>query len=337
MMLKRLGKQTIALGSKPKIISTSSIVGPKEGAGPLSVYFDKILGDDKNGKDSFEKAESSIMENVILDSICKAKLTLEDVNYIFAGDLLNQLASANFAARNIDIPFFGIYGACSTFSEALGLGAVFVDGGYAQYIVAATSSHFSSAERQFRYPLEFGSQRGCTSQWTVTGAGSMVLGKSRRKLPYISHITTGKVKDYGIKDANNMGAAMAPAAVDTICRHFLDTGRTEQDYDLVITGDLGKVGKQITEELVKKQGYDIRQIYMDCGESIFNNEEQNTGCGGSGCGCSAVVSCGYVYKKMMCGELKRVLIVATGALLSTTSSMQGESIPGIAHAVVLEI
>jgi stage V sporulation protein AD len=336
-MLKRIGKQTITLASKPKIISASSIVGPKEGAGPLNKYFDKILDDDRNGKESFEKAESSMLEDVILDSIIKSKLKAEDVNYIFAGDLLNQLASANFAARNIDIPFFGIYGACSTFTEALGLGAVFIDGGYAQYVVAATSSHFSSAERQFRYPLEFGNQRVCTAQWTVTGAGSIVLGKSRKKLPYITHITTGRVKDYGIKDPNNMGAAMAPAAVDTLYRHFIDTERTPSDYDLIVTGDLGILGKQITVELIKKQGYDISDRYMDCGESIFSNDEQNTGCGGSGCGCSAVVGCGYIYKKMMCGELKKVLIVATGALLSTTSSMQGESIPGIAHAIALEI
>ncbi|GAA0686042.1 MULTISPECIES: stage V sporulation protein AD [Clostridium] len=335
-MSKRMGEQTVKLEKKPKIIATTSVVGPKEGQGPLKDYFDIILKDDKNGQDSYEKAESSIMDLAIKETIKKAGLQDKDINYLFAGDLLNQTISSNYVARGLDIPFFGLYGACSTMSESLSLAAMTLDGGFADYALACTSSHFSSAERQYRYPLEFGSQRAKTAQWTVTGSGCMLLGLNG-DYPEVTYITTGKVKDYGINDANNMGAAMAPAAVSTISQHFKDTGFKVEDYDLIMSGDLGKVGKSITEEmLLEEYDLDIRSIYMDGGDSIFDDSEQKTESGGSGCGCSAVVGCGYVYKKMREGKFKRIMIVSTGALMSPTSSYQGETIPGIAHAVTIE-
>lgn len=337
MVNKRIGKQTIITESKPRIISTYSVVGPKEGEGPLKDYFDKILDDDLNGMDTYEKAESSILYMTITECIKKANLKEEDINYLLAGDLLNQLTSSCFAAKDMDIPFVGLFGACSTMTESLGLAAMLMDGGFANYIVAATSSHFSSAERQFRFPLEYGSQRAPSAQWTVTGAGAMLLGKEGN-YPYVSYVTMGKVKDYGVNDVNNMGEAMAPAAVNTISRHFMDTGRKPSDYDLIVTGDLGKVGKEITMKLLLEEyNYDLSKNYIDCGDEIFYNEKQNTGSGGSGCGCSAVVDCGYIYKNMQSGKLKKVLLVSTGALLSSTSCYQGLTIPGIAHAVAIEI
>jgi stage V sporulation protein AD len=333
---KKLGKQTIKFDNPPKIIATYSIVGPKEGQGPLKDYFDEILTDDLCGKDSFEKAESEMMYSAITNSIKKANLKEEDIEYLFAGDLLNQLTSSSFAARQVNIPFFGLYGACSTMSESLSLAAMAIDGSYADYVIASTSSHFSSAERQFRFPLEYGSQRNPAAQWTVTGSGAMILGR-KGNYPEVTYITTGVVKDYGIKDANNMGAAMAPAAVDTLANHFKDTGRDPNYYDAIATGDLGKVGKEITTKLLKEYGYDISKNYFDCGDMIFDDEKQNTSSGGSGCGCSAVVASGYFYKKLMKKEIRNLLLVSTGALMSPTSTLQGESIPGIAHAVAIEI
>lgn len=335
-MGNRVGKQTLEITSKPKIIATSSIVGPKEGEGPLKDYFDIILKDDLNGEDSFEKAESSILYYAISEAIKHANLKESQIDFLLAGDLLNQLTSASFAARDVDIPFIGLYGACSTMTESLSIASIIMDGGFANNVVAATSSHFSSAERQFRTPLEYGSQRPPSSQWTVTGSGAMVLGKEGN-FPYVSHVTIGKVKDYNISDANNMGAAMAPAAVDTIRQHFEDMGNDAQDYDLIVTGDLGKVGKAITQKLLAECGISIESKYIDCGDMIFDAEKQNTLSGGSGCGCSAVVDCGYIYKNLMKRNIRKVLLVSTGALLSTTSSLQGESIPGIAHAVTVQI
>lgn len=332
---KRVGAQTVKLEKPPKIIATSTIVGPKEGDGPLKDYFDIVLSDDTNGKDSFEKAESSMMYTAIKEVIKKGNLKEQDIDYLFAGDLLNQLTSSSFAAREVNIPFFGLYGACSTMAESLGLASLIMDGGYADYVIASTSSHFSSAERQFRFPLEYGSQRKETSQWTVTGSGAMLLAHEGNG-PAVTYVTTGVVKDYGITNADNMGAAMAPAAVDTIYRHLKETGRKPEDYDVIATGDLGKVGKNITQELLKEYGYDISSVYEDCGILIFDHERQKTNSGGSGCGCSAVVTCGYFYKKMLKREIRRMLLVSTGALMSPTSSLQGESIPGIAHAVAIE-
>ena len=335
-MNKRVGKQTVRTDSRPRIISTASIVGPKEGQGPLKDYFDIILEDDLNGKDTYEKAESSMMYMAINESIKRANLNEKDIDYLFAGDLLNQLTSSCFAAKDMDIPFVGMYGACSTMTESLAMASIMIDGGYANYVIAATSSHFSSAERQFRTPLEYGSQRVPTAQWTVTGSGAMVLGK-KGNFPYVSFATMGKVKDYGVNDVNNMGEAMAPAAVDTIAQHLKDTGRNASDYDLIITGDLGTVGKKITMELLLEYGYDLSKNYIDCGDVIFDHEKQATNAGGSGCGCSAVVDCGYIYKNMLAGKLNKVLLVSTGALLSSTSCFQGLTIPGIAHAVAVEI
>ena len=333
---KKIGKQTIKLQNPPKIISTFSIVGPKEGDGPLKDYFDEIINDDTLGKDSFEKAESEMMYTAIKGAISNANLKEEDIDYLFAGDLLNQIVSSAYTARELNIPFFGLYGACSTMSESLSMASLFLDGGFARYAVASTSSHFSSAERQFRFPLEYGSQRNPTAQWTVTGSGAMVLS-NYGDFPRVTYVTTGVVKDYGEKDANNMGAAMAQAAVDTIYNHFKDTGRKPSDYDVIATGDLGKVGKEITEKLLLEYGYDIKDVFVDCGDMIFDDERQNTDSGGSGCGCSAVVTCGYFYKKLMRREIKKMLLVSTGALMSSTTSLQGESIPGIAHAVAIEI
>ncbi len=333
--IKKIGKQTIKLKNPPKIISTYSIVGPKEGQGPLAEYFHEVIRDDTLGKDSFEKAESEMMYTAITAAINGAGLKEEDIDYLFAGDLLNQITSSGFAARELNIPFLGLYGACSTMSESLSMASLFIDGGFAKYVVASTSSHFSSAERQFRFPLEYGSQRNPTAQWTVTGSGAMVLAADG-DFPRVTYVTTGVVKDYGEKDANNMGAAMAPAAVDTMYNHFKDTGRSPQDYDVIATGDLGKVGKEITTQLMKEYGYDISANYVDCGDMIFDSENQNTASGGSGCGCSAVVTCGYLYKKMLKKEYKKILLISTGALMSPTTTLQGESIPGIAHAVAIE-
>ena len=332
---KKIGKQTIKLKNPPRIISTYSIVGPKEGDGPLKDYFHEVLNDDTMGKDSFEKAESEMMYTAIKKAISNVNLKEEDIDYLFAGDLLNQITSSSFAARELNIPFIGLYGACSTMSESLSMASLFLEGGFGEYIVASTSSHFSSAERQFRFPLEYGSQRCPTCQWTVTGSGAMVLAK-KGDFPKVTNVTTGVVKDYGIKDPNNMGAAMAPAAVDTIYNHFKDTGRTPKDYDIIATGDLGKVGKEITTKLLLDYGYDVKDNYVDCGDLIFDDERQKTDSGGSGCGCSAVVTCGYFYRKLLKREIKSLLLVSTGALMSTTSSLQGESIPGIAHAVAIE-
>ena len=275
------------------------------------------------------------MYTAIKNAISNANLKEENIDYLFAGDLLNQITSSSFAARELNIPFIGLYGACSTMSESLSMASLFLDGGFGDYIVASTSSHFSSAERQFRFPLEYGCQRCPTCQWTVTGSGAMVLARNG-DFPKVTYVTTGLVKDYGIKDPNNMGAAMAPAAVDTIYNHFKDTGRTPKDYDVIATGDLGSVGKEITTKLLLDYGYDVKDNYVDCGDLIFDDERQKTDAGGSGCGCSAVVTCGYFYKKLMKREIKSLLLVSTGALMSTTSSLQGESIPGIAHAVAIE-
>ena len=334
MAEKRFGKQTIKLSNPPSIISTATIVGPIEGKGPLKDYFDQILEDDKWGQESWEKCEAKLQEEAIRMALMNASLSEGSVDYLFAGDLLNQIISSSYAARQLSIPYFGLYGACSTMTESLSLGSMAVDGGFADNVVCVTSSHFSTAERQFRFPLEFGNQRPFSSQRTVTGAGACIVS-SVGNGPYVTYVTTGRVIDAGIIDANNMGAAMAPAAVDTIVQHFKDTGYNIDDYDMIITGDLGYVGKGILLDLIKDQGYDISEIYSDCGIKVFDRSEQDTHSGGSGCGCAAVVFNGYIYKELKKGSLDRVLLIATGALHSSTSSLQGESIPGIAHAITI--
>ncbi|AEE91519.1 stage V sporulation protein AD [Tepidanaerobacter acetatoxydans Re1] len=334
MSIKKLGSQTIRFENPPSIIGAASIVGPKEGQGRFKDYYDLILSDNIYAESSWEKAEKKILKETIEIAIKNANLTTTKIEYLIAGDLLNQIISAGFAARELEIPFLGIYGACSTLAEGVTLGSIIVDGGFAENVVAAVSSHFCTAERQFRFPLELGNQRTPTSQWTVTGAGAMVLS-SKQQNPRVTFATTGKVIDMGESDSNDMGAAMAPAAIDTIIRHFQDTGKTPDDYDLIITGDLGSIGKEITEELLKQKGYNMSNKYADCGVLIYY-PEQDVHAGGSGCACSAVVTCGYIFKEMLKGQYNKVLLIATGALLSTTSSQQGETIPCIAHAISLE-
>ncbi len=332
---KRLGKQTLRLSSPPSVISNATIVGPKEGEGPLAQYFDIILKDDYFGEDSWEKAESKMLKEAVKNAIKASGRSSTNINFMFAGDLLNQIVSSSFAARDLQIPFVGLYGACSTMAESMCMGSLLLDGRFAEAVVCATSSHFSSAERQYRFPLEQGVQRPPFAQWTVTGAGAAVLAEAGNG-PYVTHLTIGKVLDFGIKDANNMGAAMAPAAVDTITAHLNETGRSPEYYDMIVTGDLGKVGKTITLDMMEKEGFEIQNVYDDCGYMIFDAEKQDTHAGGSGCGCSAVVLNGHIMKEMKKGNINRVLFVATGALLSPTTTWQGESIPSIAHAVAIE-
>ncbi len=334
--MQKLGKQTIKFDTPPTITSTACIVGPKESDGPLASYFDKCLDDEFWGEETWEKAESKIIKETVSLAVAKSSIPSQSIDYCFAGDLLNQCISSSFGLRELNIPFFGVFGACSTFVESMSLGSVFIDGGAAENALCATSSHFCSAEKQFRFPLELGNQRPPTSQWTVTGSGAAVLSKSGNG-PYITHITPGKIVDLGIKDANNMGAAMAPAAVDTLLTHFQDTGRAPSYYDLILTGDLGHIGKEITIDMMKTHGYNIKSNYNDCGVLIFDKEAQDTHSGGSGCACCGTVFSGYVFKQLQQKKVQKVLLVATGALTNSTSAQQGETIPGIAHAVSIEL
>jgi len=338
-MGKRIGMRTVRLQTQPGILSWASVAGQKEHAGPYGELFDEIMPDELNGEQSFEAAERSILEAAVKRCAAKAEMQLEDVQMLLAGDLLNQIISAGFAARNLQIPFYGLYGACSTMSESLSIGSMLADGGHAERLICATCSHFCTAERQYRAPLELGNQRTPTAQWTVTGAGAVaVIGgeAAKRTRIAVTHTTCGKVLDLGITDQNNMGAAMAPAAADTITAHLKDLGRGIDDYDLVVTGDLGKLGKALLVELLEQKGtvVDEKKIF-DCGCEIFA-PEQDTHCGGSGCGCAASMLCAHILPDLANGRLNRILFLATGALLSPTSSMQGESIPGVAHAVVLQ-
>lgn len=338
-MGKRIGKRTVELRSLPGVLSWASVAGQKEHAGPYGHLFDEVMPDELNGEQSFEAAERSILETAVKRCAVKANMMLDDVQMLLAGDLLNQIISAGFAARNLQIPFYGLYGACSTMSESLSIGSMLADGGYAERLICATCSHFCTAERQYRAPLELGNQRTPTAQWTVTGAGavSVVGGKEAEQTKIaISHTTCGRVIDLGITDQNNMGAAMAPSAADTITAHMQDTGCSADDFDLIVTGDLGKLGRNILIELLKERGIAIGEARLfDCGSEIFS-PEQDTHCGGSGCGCAASMLCAHILPSLADGRLNRVLFLATGALLSPTSSMQGESIPGVAHAVVLQ-
>ena len=333
--MKHIGTQTIFFDTPPTILETSSIVGPKESEGPLAKYFDQCLSDEFWGEKTWEKAESKIIKENVNSVIAKSGIPETDIQYCFAGDLLNQCISSSFGLRELNMPFFGIFGACSTFVESLCLGSVFVESGAANNTLCATSSHFCSAEKQFRFPLELGNQRPPTSQWTVTGSGAAIISNSG-KPPYITYITPGKIVDMGIKDSNNMGAAMAPAALDTLVTHFRDTGRKPSYYDAIITGDLGHIGKQILTELAESKGYNIKANYNDCGVLIFDQETQDTHSGGSGCACCGAVFSGYFFKKLKEKEINRMLLIATGALMNSTSSQQGETIPGIAHAIAIE-
>lgn len=336
--MKKIGMQTIIMENLPYILETSSIVGPKEAAGPLAKYFDKCLEDEFWGEKTWEKAESKIIKENVNALIAKSGIASSEIDYCFAGDLLNQCISSSFGLRETNLPFFGIFGACSTFVEGLCLGSVFVDSAAAQNVLCATSSHFCSAEKQFRFPLELGNQRPQSAQWTVTGSGAAILSNSNhgKECPRITYVTPGKIVDMGVKDANNMGAAMAPAALDTLVTHFKDTGRKPSYYDAIITGDLGHVGKEILTELAETKGYNIKNNYDDCGVLIFDKENQDTHSGGSGCACIASVFSGYFYQMLKEKKINKILLMATGALMNSTSSQQGESIPGIAHAVAIE-
>ena len=333
--MQKLGKQTIKFDNPPTIVDCATIVGPKESEGPLAKYFDQCLENEMWGEKTWEKAESKIVKETANLAILKSGVPANEIEYCFAGDLLNQCISSSFGLRELNIPFFGIFGACSTFVEALSLASVFVENGV-KYTLCAASSHFCSSEKQFRFPLELGNQRPPTSQWTVTGSGATIVAQSGEG-PYITCITSGKIVDMGIKDANNMGAAMAPAAFDTLITHFKDTGRSPNYYDAILTGDLGHIGKDILLDLSKQAGYNINSVYNDCGVLIFDKEKQDTHSGGSGCGCCASVFSGYLFKQLKEKKLKRILLIATGALTNAMSAQQGESIPGIAHAISIEV
>lgn len=334
--MEKLGKQTIKFVNSPTIVSTACIVGPKESEGPLSKYFDKCIIDEFWGESSWEKAESKLIKETVNTVIFKSGLSSSNIDYCFAGDLLNQCISSSFGLRDLNLPFIGIFGACSTFVEGLILSSIFTEGGCGNNSLCAASSHFCSAEKQFRFPLELGNQRPPTSQWTVTGAGAAIVSSSGDG-PHITNATIGKIIDMGIKDANNMGAAMAPAALDTLITHFKDTGRKPSYYDAIFTGDLGHIGKDILIDLSEKQGYNIKSNYNDCGVLIFDKNTQDTHSGGSGCACCGSVFCGYIYDMLQKRKYKKVLLIATGALTNSTSNQQGESIPGIAHAISIEI
>ena len=324
--------ETLVLKNAPAVSAFASVVGQKEADGPLGRRFDAVEPDARAGQDSWEKAESAMLRRAIDMAAARAGGA---PGCVLAGDLLNQCAGSAYAVRGLAAPFFGLYGACSTMAEALGMAALLVDGGYFESAAAATGSHFCSAERQFRYPLEYGGVRTPTAQWTVTGAGCVVLSRDGAG-PYVTRFTPGRIVDAGIKDMANMGAAMAPAAYDTLKRHFEQTGRAPGYYDVVLTGDLGRLGQEILRDLFAADGVDLGPNYMDCGVLIYDIERQDTHCGGSGCGCSASVLTGHFLRGMRDGLWRRVLFAATGALMSPTTAQQGESIPAICHAVAIE-
>ena len=329
-MAKKIGKRTIELENKPNIISYGSAVGEKEHEGPLSDEFDFYTVDSFFGEKSFEKAESKLQKTAINIALEKAGLKPYDIDKIFAGDLLNQCIGSAFGIRDFGIPFLGLYGACSTMALSTGLASLFVECGAADRAFAVTSSHFCSAERQYRFPPDHGSHRTPPAQWTVTGSGALILENSQ-KGPFIDKVTFGEIEDYGVTDINNMGAAMAPAAASTLKHFFEDTETVPKDYDIIFTGDLGFIGTQCLYDLCDREGIDIKCRHTDCGNIIFDRERQDVHGGGSGCGCSASVLCSYVMHHFESGDFNNILFLSTGALMSPTSSFQGESIPGIAH------
>ena len=333
MSTKQFGGQTVAFSAPPSIIGFGNAAGKKEGDGPLASYLDYICPDDLFGEKSWEKAESAMQEKALANAIKSARASASDIDYIFAGDLLNQCIATAYSVRSQNIPFFGLYGACSTMAESLILASMILDGQFGKKAVAMTSSHFCTAERQYRSPLEYGGQRTPTAQWTATGSGAVVLS-AHGSGPYITHATIGKIVDKGITDVSNMGAAMAPAAYSTLCAHFADTGRTPDSYDLIVTGDLGALGKEIVTDFFSKDGVNLKN-YTDCGVLLYDLVGQDVHAGASGCGCSAVVLTGYLLREMQKGRWENILFCGTGALHSPTSIMQGESIPGICHALAI--
>ena len=340
---KVVGKRSILFAKPPVIIGAGSVAGEKEGNGAFGRHFDIVEQDPLFGAKTWEEAESRMQQMATKIALRKAGLEPDQVRYLVAGDLLGQLIATSFGIMNFNIPMFGVYGACSTMGESLAIASILVDGGYGDYVVALTSSHFASAEKQFRYPLAYGSQRPYSATWTVTGSGAVVLASQeakwrRKEIGYVEivGITTGKITDYGIKDSMNMGACMAPAAADVILNNFKDLGVGPDYYDKIITGDLGEVGSQALIDLMREKNVDIAGNHMDCGTTLFDINEQDVGSGGSGCGCSAVTLASYILPKLQSGEWKRVLFAPTGALLSKTSFNEGNSVPGIAHGLVLE-
>lgn len=331
-MAKKIDKGVFLTDTQPAIISSAAIVGGKEGKGPLGKHFDKIVDDSHFGEKTWEKAESKFQLEAVSSAIRKAGITKEELDVIFSGDLINQCIGSAYGLRDLEIPFLGLYGACSTMAEGLLMSAIYTDSGTAERAVAVTSSHFSTAERQFRYPLSYGGQRTPTSQWTCTGSGAAVIDRNG-KGPVIIGGCIGKITDMGINDINNMGAAMAPAAAETIRRYLSATGNKPSDYDYIITGDLGITGSKLLIELLNNEGIDINTQHRDCGAMIFDPKKQDTHCGGSGCGCSASVLCGYFLPMLKKGDIKRILFAATGALMSPMACQQGETIPSISHLV----
>ena len=338
-MPTRIGKYTLELGRKPVILGFASVVGKKESEGPLGEYYDQSHSDTTLGESSWEKAESRLQNEAVVLALNKSKLKNTDIDCILAGDLLNQCISSTFGLRSLNIPFLGQFGACSTMAQTLAIASLFTESGAARRAVAVTSSHFCSAERQFRFPLEYGGQRTPTAQWTATAAGAIVMGSpddQKEGQIIVDSITFGRITDFGIKDAANMGAAMAPAAAQTLLDYLTDTGATPQDFDLILTGDLGTIGSNLMEKLLMQDGIDISAVHNDCGLMIYDRQKQDVHAGGSGCGCSGAVLCSYIMQQMMAGKLHKVLFLGTGALMSPTSSQQGESIPGVAHLVYLK-
>ncbi len=334
-MSKKQGRQTIVFASPPLVSSWASFVGPKEGQGPWGEDFDQVLDDYLFDEQTWEKAESKMLREVVKQAISKRYYQPSEIELLISGDLLNQIVSANYAARELSIPFLGMYGACSTMAESMLTAAMAVDGGFFSRVVASVSSHHYTAERQFRTPIEQGVQKSATSQWTATAAGAVLLEAAPGGNPRITSATVGQVIDMGQSDAANMGSAMAPAAVKTIKAHFDDLNRSPDYYDLIVDGDVGKVGMALAQELFIKEGLLPQPNYSDCGVLLYN-DRQDVNAGGSGCGSSAAMLCGPLLKKMSEGKINKLLLVATGALMSPTTSFQGETIPSIAHAVALE-
>ena len=329
-MPERTGKYTLKISNNVTIRSSVGAAGKKESEGPLGKYFDITFTDNTLGQPTWEKSESALQKTAVCELLKKNGLVNADIDVIFAGDLLNQCISSTFGLRELNIPFLGQYGACSTMAQTMAVASIFIDSGAAERAIAVTSSHFCSAERQFRLPIEYGGQRTPTAQWTVTGSGAALLDKSNGDVT-VKYITIGRIVDMKVKDATNMGAAMAPAAADTLYNFFTDTDTKPTDYDLILTGDLGKVGFELLKEILQRRNINLSDNYNDCGLMIFDLEGQDVHAGGSGCGCSGSVFCSYIMKQLQTGKLKNILFIATGALMSPTSSQQGESIPSIAH------
>ena len=332
------GKQSICFENPVYIEGYASIVGSKESQGPLGRYFDMTSEDDKFGQQTWEEAESALQRDAVTTLLQKSGEGTENIRYLFAGDLLGQSIASTFGLMSFGLPHIGLYGACSTCGLSLSLGSMALAGGFAENVICVTSSHFASAEKEFRFPLAYGNQRPLSATWTVTGSGAFLLSTQNKggARAIISGITTGKIVDYGVKDSMNMGACMAPAAAEIIMQHMKDFNAKPEDYDRIVTGDLGKVGQEILIDLLLQKGINIEKQHMDCGIEIYDGDTQDTHSGGSGCGCSAVVLSSLILKKIEEGIWKKVLFIPTGALLSKTSFNEGQSVPGVAHAVVLE-